>query len=444
MATNDIIFQAFKWDATYGGKIGQWYEHLLTKINDLVSCGYTLIWMPPPSKSRKQDFMGYTVMDYYDLGEHRQWYLDWSDKEKKLIWFQHDAESSLGQKYRGTETLWGHKISLVKFINECDAKGIKCIADIVINHRDPQQVNSADEWISWGGEEHTIESNKMVWGKRGTIDDLNPQEIDYKIGGAGIDDGEGGFSVNIAHTNDKAKKDIKDWLLWMKNEIGFKGWRYDFVKGFAAFHIGEYNYHTGNPFSVVEYRDSETQKIYNYIDGTDGYDVNKKSYAFDFPLQIHLKEIFWGGKPFHQLGLWKYSNVSITGGWPAKSVTFLENHDTARKGYEDFPRDEKRLIQGHVFLLTHPGIPCIFWSHYFDVNIKVHDSIKTLCQFRLKNNITNISDVEVIQSTISSYVAKIDNRILVKIGDDFWSPYGINGYWNLELSGDGWAIWKKN
>ena len=161
-------------------------------------------------------------------------------------------------------------------------------------------------------------------------------------------------------------------------------------------------------------------------------------------MQQHLKDIFWGGKPFQQLAAWKNSFVAIMGGWPAKAVTFLDNHDTIRKPYSDFPADNKRLVQGYAFLLTHPGLPCIFWNHLFKRdNSYAYDKIIALCQFRVENNITNQSHVDVLVAQPDCYTARINDNIIVKIGDSFWSPYGIPGFWELKLSGHGWAVWKR-
>ncbi|MCB9101045.1 MAG: hypothetical protein H6632_16015 [Anaerolineales bacterium] len=61
-----------------------------------------------------------------------------------------------------------------------------------------------------------------------------------------------------------------------------------------------------------------------------------------------------------------------------------------------------------------------------------------------QHQIINLSQVEVLKSEQSCYAAKIDDKAIVKIGDDFWSPYGISGHWDLRLHGRGWAIWIKN
>jgi len=38
------------------------------------------------------------------------------------------------------------------------------------------------------------------------------------------------------------------------------------------------------------------------------------------------------------------------------------------------------FLQGYAYILTHPGIPCIYWEHYFDWNHG--DPIKRLVKAR--------------------------------------------------------------
>ncbi|CAN1208669.1 hypothetical protein TUMEXPCC7403_00510 [Tumidithrix helvetica PCC 7403] len=424
-ATSDIMLQTFYWDVTVRGERGKWYTHLQSQLADFANAGITVLWLPPPSKSRYQHYMGYTPMDYYDLGEYKQWIQEWPM-----------TGADYWEESKGAETRFGTKAELVRLNDEAHKVGLKVIADLVLNHREAQQRNIAGEKICWKSDLHEIASKKMAWG----YNQSDPIEIVTDSGGSGRDDGESGFAPNLAHTEPKVRLEIKEWLTWLKNDIHFDGWRYDMVKGYAPEHVAEYNYHTKPYLTVGEYWDG-TQKIYDWIDRSDSFDVNKKSMAFDFPLQSHLRNIFWGDKPFEQLGLWKYSDVSVTGGWPAKSVTFLDNHDTIRQAYGDFPRDAKRLIQGYVFLLTHPGIPCIYWEHMYSIGSKVFDNISNLGKLRGQQNITNLSQVQVLQADRNCYAAKIDHRTIVKIGDSFWNPSGQSGSWDLKISGDGWAIW---
>jgi len=425
-ATSDVMLQAFCWDITIKGERGKLYAHLQSLIGDFAAAGITLLWLPPPSKSRYQHYMGYTPMDFYDVGEFKQWIQEWPVN---------------GQDYweesKGAETLFGTRAELESLINQAHGHGLKVIADIVINHREAQQRNIQGEKISWKGDQYQIASTKMAWGYQ----QADPVEIVAGSGGGGRDDGQSGFAPNIAHTEAVVRNELKEWLSWLQSEIGFDGWRYDMVKGYAPQHLAEYNYHTKPYLSVGEYWDNNTQLIYDWIDQSDGFQVGQKSMAFDFPLQSHLRNIFWGDKSFDQLGLWKYSNVSIAGGWPAKSVTFLDNHDTKRQAYADFPLDHKRLLQGYAFLLTHPGIPCLYWEHLYAVGSRAHNGIMALSRLRSEQKITNHSHVHVLQAGHDCYAARIDDTTIVKIGDSFWNPSSFPGSWSLKLAGEGWAIW---
>ena len=425
-STSDVMLQTFCWDITVKGERGQLYKHLRSLLPNFMAAGISLLWLPPPSKSRYQHYMGYTPMDYYDLGEFKQWIQEWPA-----------TGNDYWEESKSSETRFGTREDLQSMIRDAHALGIKVIADLVLNHREAQQRNTDGEKISWKGDQYEIASGKMAWGYQ----QKDPPEIVSGSGGGGRDDGQSGFAPNLAHTEPQLRAQLKEWLAWLQNEVGFDGWRYDMVKGFAAHHIAEYNYHTKPYLSVGEYWDDNTQLIYDWIDHTDSYHVEQKSMAFDFPLQTHLRRIFWGDKPFDQLGLWKYSHVSLTGGWPAKAVTFLDNHDTIRHPFGDFPRDHKRLLQGYAFLLTHPGIPCVYWEHIYAVGSRAYQGIMALCRFRGDQGITNQSHVQVLHAQHYCYVAKIDGKTIVKIGESFWNPYGIPGHWSLTLSGEGWAIW---
>jgi len=45
---------------------------------------------------------------------------------------------------------------------------------------------------------------------------------------------------------------------------------------------------------------------------------------------------------------------------PSTAVTFLDNHDTYRYGSKFQP---SKIILGYVFILTHPGTPCVYGPH---------------------------------------------------------------------------------
>lgn len=437
--SSDIILQAFKWDARHNHKIGNWYNLLKSKIPKMLESKITMVWLPPACKNRSQDWVGYTPMDYYDLGEYTQWIQVW------------DGLAFVWMKHKGKETLYGSKEELLDLLTSMNNHHIVSIVDVVLNHRDPQQVNYFGEMVSWGGPQHMIASGKMVWGDSSLRpagapfwSEDRPEELATWYGGGSLypDDGENGFSSNLAHENPKVRAEVKEWMIWLKEVVGFKGWRYDYVKGYDPSRIEEYNGATSPVISIGEYWDGNAQKISSWIDKT-ATTEDLRSCAFDFPLQSHLRQIFYGVKPFDELGLWCMdANLSLIKNRPGKAVTFLENHDTIRSANDSFPLDNKRLIQGYVFLLTHPGIPCIYWSHMFERNQEVYDTISQLCNIRKKLGLQNTSTVEMIEWQLC-YVVKIDDHVLVQIGDYLWSPDRIGGNWNLVADGDGWAIWDR-
>jgi len=96
-------------------------------------------------------------------------------------------------------------------------------------------------------------------------------------------------------------------------------------------------------------------------------------------------------------------------------------------------------MKGYAYILTHPGTPMIFWSHFFDFNLK--DNINPIIKVRKDNNIKNTSTLSIVTATANLYTAIIDERVAVKIGTANWTPSGSG--WVQRTSGDGYIIWDK-
>lgn len=43
------------------------------------------------------------------------------------------------------------------------------------------------------------------------------------------------------------------------------------------------------------------------------------------------------------------------------AVTFIDNHDTFNNHNHGFKNIDE-MNAGYAYILTHPGIPCVFWS----------------------------------------------------------------------------------
>ena len=38
---------------------------------------------------------------------------------------------------------------------------------------------------------------------------------------------------NLDHSQERVRKDLTNWMKWLRNTVGFDGWRFDFVKGYG-------------------------------------------------------------------------------------------------------------------------------------------------------------------------------------------------------------------
>jgi alpha-amylase len=235
---------------------------------------------------------------------------------------------------------------------------------------------------------------------------------------------------------------------WLKSSIGYDGWRYDYVKGYGGSYVGEYNGATVPYFSVGELWtdlnlndvNPHRQLIMNWINATGG-----NSGAFDFTTKGILQQAvqyneFWrlrdsDGKPQGAIG-W----------WPARSVTFIDNHDTGPShpsgGQNHWPFPSDKVLQGYAYILTHPGIPCVYWVHFYDW--AGHGAvIKSLIAARKEKGVTSTSAVSIQAADTTKYAAIITGNsgsLAMKIGYGSWSP-GTG--WTLVNSGNNWAVWKK-
>src|SRR5262249_5175183 len=119
---------------------------------------------------------------------------------------------------------------------------------------------------------------------------------------------------DLDHTNPDVRTAIKEYLLRLKG-LGFAGWRYDLVKGYAGRFVAEYNDTTQPAFSVGEFFDGDRQKVTHWIDSTGG-----KSTAFDFPTRYALYAACVHDD-FGGLRSWKDGRAvpgGLVGFWPSR------------------------------------------------------------------------------------------------------------------------------
>ncbi len=400
----DVLFQAFDWNVQNQPAGQTWYDVVSQNRNAIKDAGIDMIWMPPPSNSAAPQ--GYLPRELYDFNSAY-----------------------------GTET------QLRNLINQYHALDIKVLSDIVINHR--------------VGTNDAVTFTNPAWPTFFiTADDEGrnfvnfPVEFsingDYVPGTALKSDGSNGtFAAarDIDHRNPAVRAEIITWMNFLKNDIGFDGWRYDFVHGYDPIYNKEYNDATNPYFAVGELLESSRVQTNNFVNF-----AQQSSSAFDFNTKVSLQNALrdnnlsylrdFAGNPSGMIGI-----------NPTKSVTFLDNHDTGEaqqccgSGYV-FPGGETNLRKGYAYILTHPGNPAVFWTHFFDGGSGVRNAIKDLIAIRKSVRVFSGSTINIVEARNNLYAAYIDGRsgtIAMKLGSGDWSPNG-NG-WVLQTSGNDYAVW---
>jgi len=402
-----IMLQSFGWDSMNDNQKAKWYELIASRAEDIAKSGFTLVWFPPPTRSVSQQ--GYLPVDYYDLGSNE------------------------------SPTFYGTKDSLINAINALHGHRVMALADIVINHRCAGKQDENGLWNLFQSP-----SSKATWDKNMICGN------DYKFGGCGAQDSGDSYEAapDIDHSNLQVQKDIIEWMKWLK-QIGFDGWRYDYVKGYAPQYVGIYDAATKPAFSVSELwtslyygkgmsateppdynQDSHRQQLCNWLDNS-----GKLATTFDFTTKGILQFAVFG--EYWRLRAKDGKAAGLIGWWPERAVTFIDNHDTGSKQHH-WPFPSEKVMLGYAYILTHPGVPCVFWEHFYDWNIK--EQIVRLMQIRKKYAITSASKLQILAAEVNLYAAVIDSKIAVKLGSREWTPG--EGY-KLLISGNEYAVWGK-
>jgi len=348
-----------------------------------------------------------------------------------IIWLPPSALSSGGTGYvpsqwNNQNGAWGDVDNLKKLIIALKANNCRAMADIVVNHRNARGVNSSwtdffpDDFGAYG--QFQFDRSHICITDEATASASVP--ANQKPTGAADtgDDFSGGRDLD--HTNVYVQNAIKAYLQWMKNVMGYDGWRYDMVKGFSGSYIQGYNNAVNAYMSVGEFWDG-AGPIQTWINNT-----GKTSAAFDFPLKYDgLRDGLAAGN-YANMG----RGLAYTPSWSKYAVTFVDNHDTYRN-------DNKYLgnvPQAYALLMSSPGIPCVFYPHWKLYKTDINNMIKA----RKAVGLTSESQVTVQNTSgyFKSYSIGIYGEMLTYIGSTTDVP-GTD--WTLACSGGtGTTSWK--
>eukprot|EP00884_Botryococcus_braunii_P017321 jgi/Botrbrau1/4272/Bobra.0390s0012.1 len=434
---NQILLQCFNWEC-WSCRDPSWWTILKFKAQTIADAGITTCWLPPPSLAVDQQ--GYLPLEL----------------------------ENLNSKY-------GTQEELKDCIQTLHSNRLLVLGDIVVNHRCAKEQGLDGKWNKYTG--------RYPWDHT----HITPQPAN-KFGGTGRPKDETRFRVyeaapNVDHTNERVRQDIISWMQWLRWHLGYDGWRFDFAKGYAPSYVLEYIENTQPTFSVGEYwddceydssfhikgdQDRHRKRIMDWIDATDG-----KAAAFDFTTKGLLQEAVQS----HNYSLLKKDGQppGVIGWWGDKAVTFIDNHDTGSiQNHWPFP--QQHLQQGYAYILTHPGIPCIFWDHLFTEGVKrsfwrrlksllyarnkvvrmgrrswvlrpLKDVIIYLIRLRRVAGIRSGSQVVIHEAKKDCYAATVNGNLIIRLGATHWAPSLISSDlegWTVAMTGYHFTIWLRS
>ena len=371
-----VMLQGFYWDS-YDDS--QWVT-LEKQANDLAT-SFDLIWIPQSGNC------GGASMGYDDL-----------------YWFENYNSS------------FGNEKQLRSMIKTFKDKGLGTIADVVINHR-----RNLSNWVDFPKETYNGKTYEMLSTDICADDDGGDTKKWADQNGYSLssnkDTGEGwGGMRDLDHKSENVQLIVKDYLKFLLNDLGYTGFRYDMVKGYAGEYTKMYNEDSKPQFSVGECWDGSST-IQKWIDATE-----KTSAAFDFQFKYVVRNAT-------DRQDWSYLNKQNDGNWPLVStnfqsgnyrqyaVTFVENHDTEVRpdGSSNGPL-KKDTLAANAYLLAMPGTPCVFLKHWQAYK----PEIKAMIEARKLAGISNTSTYgRYSNPNMTAYFANtIDDKLLVVVGNE--------------------------
>lgn len=390
----EIMLQGFNWESWRH----DWYNSLGQQIDAIADAGFTVVWLPPPTDSVSAQ--GYMPRDLYNL-----------------------------------DSKYGSEVDLLELIRRMQSRGIKVLGDAVLNHRCASEQGEHGVWNKYGG--------RLGWDNRAIVGD------DPNFRGKGNRSSGDHFlaAPNIDHSQDFVKRDLSEWMQWLRTHAGYDGFRLDFVKGFHGSHVKDYMEASVPSFAVGEYwdtmvyewdgspahnQDSHRQRTVDWINAAGGL-----STAFDITTKGILHAVF------ERCEYWRLRDNAgkppgLIGWWPSRAVTFIENHDTgSSQGHWRFP--DHALEQGYAYILTHPGTPCVMYDHMFH-DSNVSHVVRRLVELRKRLGLHCRSGVSILHASHDVYAAEIDQKLVVKVGPGDFAPDLEK--WKIADCGSAWAVWE--
>ena len=369
-----------------------------------------------------------------------------------LIWVPQSGYCNASTNQMGYSDIWwldhkscfGTEAELRSMINTYKTKGVGIIEDVVINHK-----NGNTSWCDFPNESkngYTLTWDNVNFSgicktdECNTPENLNKWATGQYAGKKATGNNDTGTNFDgcrdLDHTNDQVRQNIKTYLRFLRNDLGYTGFRYDMVGGYAPKYVGEYNT-TENvtpEFSVGEYwMDDGKTGLVNWINGTK-VDGKIQSAAFDFMLKWSINSAFSNnGSNWDKLNDAALANDA---NYARYAVTFVDNHDTGRSGSNPLYAN---VEAANAFILTMPGTPCVWLKHWQAHKV----TIKKMILVRKIAGIHNQSSIVTKTASTNGYVLNVEGKngnVLLLLGS---ATASTDGY-KLALEGTNFKMYVSN
>ena len=327
---HDVMLQGFYWDSNQNIYYGNTRWSTLQGEAADISTYFDLLWLPP------------SAMSSGGVGYHPK-------------------------QYSNQNCDWGSRKDLEKLISMLHAGGTKVVADMVVNHLDTKS-SWCDFFDQDFGEYGYFQPDGSYICNDDEVNTWGDEGCKGKATGS-YDDGYGGeknygAARDMAHNDEKVRQMFRAYAKWMVDVMKYDGFRYDYAKGFHLSHIDDYNANAGVYFSVIEYWEGNPDALWSAI-----CDANKNTYAFDFGMKFNVMN---GGIANFDYAKCKNPNALIGRGHGKYAVNFIDNHDTFERDDNSYdfggdamhPDTKDRLLQAHAYMLSMPGVPCVFYPYW--------------------------------------------------------------------------------
>lgn len=375
-----VMLQGFFWDS-YNDT--NWAN--LEQQSDELSQYFNLVWVPNSA---------YAGSMSNNMGYH------------PVYWYKHDSA-------------FGTEAQLRQMIKSFGAKGLGVIEDVVINHR-----NGVADWTDFPAEK--VDGVTWQLTANDICNDDEAKQAGKAVGPNADTGGSWGGARDLDHTSSNVQNNVVNYLRYLKDNLGYVGYRYDFVKGYAPRYTGQYNNTVKPKFSVGECWDG-LDVIKQWVNGT-RVDGAIQSAAFDFPMKYQIHDALSDGN-------WQKLKEASLAGDPAYAryaVTFVDNHDTGRPGPDGSSPLYAHVAAGNAYILAMPGTPCVWLSHWKSEKTM----IKKLIVARKAAGLTNQSAILKAETVSGGFVLNTKGtkgNVLLLLGNV--TGYATNGY-KLAVEGD--------